>query len=61
MGAAVRPLSGWALAAPGFAALAGRTLGAVAAGIGIYFGLALLTRRPQMEPLIRLLKRKPRP
>jgi putative peptidoglycan lipid II flippase len=60
MGAAVRPLAGWALAAPGFAVLAGRTLGAVAAGIGLYFGLALLTRRPQAEPLLRLLKRKPR-
>ncbi|MDR2934645.1 MAG: murein biosynthesis integral membrane protein MurJ [Candidatus Adiutrix sp.] len=47
MGAAVRPLSGWALAAPGFTALAGRTLASVAAGAGLYFGLALLTRRPR--------------
>jgi putative peptidoglycan lipid II flippase len=58
MGLAVRPLSGWALEAPGFALLAGRTLAAVAAGVGLYFGLALLTRRPQMAPLERFIKRK---
>jgi putative peptidoglycan lipid II flippase len=57
MGAAVRPLSAWALAATGFAALAGRTLGAVAAGVGLYFGLALLTSRPQAAPLKRFLRR----
>jgi len=61
MGAAIRPLADWALAAPGFASLAGRTLSAVALGIGLYFGLALLTRRPQVGPLVRLLKRKPAP
>ena len=58
MGAAVRPLAGWALDAPGFALLAGRTLAAVTAGVGLYFGLALLTKRPQVEPLSRFLKRK---
>ena len=59
MGAAVRPLADWALASPGFASLAGRTISAVAAGIGLYFGLAILTRRPQVGPLVRLLRRKP--
>jgi putative peptidoglycan lipid II flippase len=59
MGAAVRPLAGWALSAPGFAALAGRTLSAVAAGVGLYFGLAILTRRPQAEALGRFFRRKP--
>ena len=59
MGAALRPMSEWALAAPGFAILAGRTLSALAAGIVLYFGLSLLTRRPQMAPLLRLIKRKP--
>ena len=58
MGAAVRPLAGWALDGPGFASLAGRTLAAVAAGVGLYFGLALLTRRPQAEPLGRFIRRK---
>jgi hypothetical protein len=59
MGAAVRPLAGWALAAPGFAALAARTLAAVAAGVGLYFGLAVLTRRPQAETLGRFIRRRP--
>jgi len=45
MGAAVRPLSAWALAAPGFASLAARTLGAVAAGAGLYFGLVMGYKR----------------
>jgi putative peptidoglycan lipid II flippase len=58
MGAAVRPLAGWALAAPGFASLAGRTLSAVAAGAGLYFGLALLTRRPQARPMGRFMRRR---
>ena len=57
MGAAVRPLSGWALDASGPLGLAGRTLAAVAAGMAVYFGLALATRRPQAEPVLNWLKR----
>ncbi|MDR3038508.1 MAG: murein biosynthesis integral membrane protein MurJ, partial [Candidatus Adiutrix sp.] len=58
MGAAVRPLAGWALAAGSPGLLTLRTLAAVGAGVLIYLTLALITRQPQATPLMNFLRRK---
>ncbi|MDR1045327.1 MAG: murein biosynthesis integral membrane protein MurJ [Candidatus Adiutrix sp.] len=57
MGAAVWPLGRWALASAGFWPLTLKTLGAVSAGMAVYFLLSLLSRRPHVAPLLDLIKR----
>jgi len=58
MGLAVYPFGQWAESAAGFYALAFRTLAGVAAGIAVYMGLSILTRRPHVKPVLNIIKRK---
>ncbi len=58
MGAVVWPLARWAQASAGFWPLMLKTLLAVGVGMVVYFVASVLTRRPHLAPLIRVVRRK---
>jgi len=58
MGLAVWPLGLWAMEYTGFLMLTVKTLAAVAAGVLIYFGLSVATRRPHVMSMLNLIRRR---